>query len=120
MAPYSMDLRIRVAAAKDRGLHSDAVAALFEVSRAWVDRLMQRRRQTGSLAPKPQTKFRARRLAGEDDRLRALLEAKPDVTLAELQTALHTTASVATIARAVIGLGFSVKKNGTRGRTTAR
>ena len=120
MAPYSMDLRTRVAAAKDRGLHSDTVAALYEVSRAWVDRLMQRRRETGSLAPKPQTKFRARRLAGEDDRLRAMLEAQPDVTLAELQVALRTSASVATIARAVIALGFSVKKNRTRRRTTAR
>jgi transposase len=119
MAPYSMDLRTRVATAKDRGLSSDAVAAQYEVSRAWVDRLMQRRRETGSLAPKAQTKFRGRRLAGEEDRLRALIEAQPDVTLVELRVALSTTASVATIARAVIALGFSVKKNRTRRRTTA-
>jgi transposase len=50
MAPYSMDLRERVARAFDASGDADEVAATFGVSRAWVHRLIQRRRETGSLA----------------------------------------------------------------------
>jgi transposase len=41
MAPYSMDLRERVARAWDASGDADAVAARFGVSRAWVHRLIQ-------------------------------------------------------------------------------
>jgi hypothetical protein len=37
---------------------ADEVAARFAVSRAWVHRLIQRRRETGSIAPRKETKFR--------------------------------------------------------------
>src|SRR5688572_15501449 len=63
MAPYSMDLRKRVARAWDASGDADEVAARFAVSRAWVHRLIQRRRETGSLAPRKQTKFQGRVLA---------------------------------------------------------
>jgi hypothetical protein len=39
---------------------AEAIAAKYEVSRAWVHRLIQRRRETGSLAPRKQTKIRSR------------------------------------------------------------
>ena len=120
MAPYSMDLRERVAAARQEGIPSDMVAAMFAVSRAWVDRLMQRLRETGSLEPRRQTKFRERRLAAQADRLRTLVEAQPDITLAELRAALPTTAGLATLCREVRALGFTLKKNGTRRRTAPR
>ena len=51
MAPYSMDLRKRVLRAWDAGMDAESVAAKYEVSRAWVHRLVQRRRETGSIAP---------------------------------------------------------------------
>src|SRR5437016_1143958 len=60
MAAYSMDLRQRVARAWDTGMDAESVAAKYDVSRAWVHRLIQRRRETGSLAPRQQTKFRGR------------------------------------------------------------
>jgi transposase len=44
MTPYSMGLRKRVLKAWDAGLDADSVAAKYEVSRAWVHRLIQRRR----------------------------------------------------------------------------
>ena len=56
MAAYSMDLRKRVAHACDCGMA--AVAVRSEVSVAWVYRLLQRRRKTGSIHPRQQTKFR--------------------------------------------------------------
>jgi transposase len=65
MAAYSMDLRTRVRADCDAGMNAEEVAAKDRVSRAWVHRLLQRRRETGEIAPRQQTKFRARVLAAE-------------------------------------------------------
>ena len=50
MAPYSMDLRTRVLRDSDAGLSSKDLAAKYAVSRAWVDRVKQRRRETGEIA----------------------------------------------------------------------
>lgn len=119
MAPYSMDLRKRVARAWDRDPDADAIAAKYEVSRAWVHRLIQRRRETGSLAPRKQTKFRSRVLAGQEGRLAALILAQPDATLAELREALPTTAALSTLWLEIDRLGLTVKKNGTRRRTAS-
>jgi transposase len=119
MAAYSLDLRKRVLRAWDAGLGAEGVAAKYEVSRAWVHRLVQRRRETGAIAPRKQTKFRHRALAGQDERLAALIAARPDATLAELREALPTTAALSTLWRAIDRLRLTVKKNGTRRRTTA-
>jgi transposase len=119
MAPYSMDLRKRVAKAWDASGDADAVAATFGVSRAWVHRLVQRRRETGSIAPRQQMKFRARVLAGQEQRLAALIAARPDATLAELRDALPTTAALSTLWLEIDRLGLTFKKNGTRRRTAA-
>jgi transposase len=56
MAPYSMDLRKRVFKAFQTSGDAEEVADTFEVSRAWVHRLAQRHRETGSLAPRRQRK----------------------------------------------------------------
>ena len=118
MAPYSLDLRKRVLRAWDSGMDVYSVAAKYEVSRAWVHRLVQRRRQTGSIAPRKQTKFRRRVLSPQqDDRLIMLITARPDATLAELRDALPTTAALSTLWREIDRLGFTLKKNGTRRRT---
>jgi transposase len=119
MAPYSMDLRKRVARAWDVSGDADEIAATFAVSRAWVHRLIQRRRETGSLAPRRQTKFRSRVLAGQEQRLAALITAKPDITLAELRHALRTTAALSTLWLEIARQGLTLKKNRTRRRTTA-
>jgi len=117
-APYSMDLRARVIGDAEAGMSSKDLAARYHVSRAWVDALKQRHRETGSIAPRAQTKFRGRVLAGQDDRLKALVLAQPDATLAELRNGLQTSAGLSTIWRAVNQLDFTVKKNAARRRTT--
>jgi transposase len=119
MAPYSLDLRERVLRAWDARGDADAVAARFAVSRAWVHRLVQRRRETGSIAPRKQTKFRSRVLAGQEARLGALITARPDTTLAELRDALPTTAALSTLWLEIDRLGLTFKKNRTRRRTTS-
>src|SRR5262245_7252835 len=111
MAPYSLDLRKRVIKAFDATGDAEDVAATFGVSRAWVHRLAQRRRETGSIAPRKQTKFRARVLAGQQTRLTALITAQPDATLAELREALGTTAALSTLWLEIDRLGLTFKKN---------
>ena len=111
MAPYSMDLRKRVLKAFNTCGDAEDVAATFGVSRAWVHRLAQRHRETGSIAPRRQTKFRARVLGGQEQRLAALIAARPDATLAELQNELPVPAGLTTIWRAIDRLNLTVKKN---------
>jgi transposase len=119
-AAYSMDLRTRVLKDSDAGLSSKELAERYHVSRAWVDALKQRRRETGAFAPLKQTKFRGRALAATDlDHLAAVVAARPDATLEELREALRTTAGLTTIWRACNQLDLTVKKNAARRRTTA-
>ena len=120
MAAYSMDLRKRVVRACDTGMSPAAVAARFDVSLAWVYRLVQRRRETGSIEPRKQTKFRGRALSSDQEvRLVALITVRPDATLAELQHALPTRAALSTLWRTIDRLGLTVKKNRTRRRTAS-
>jgi transposase len=119
-AAYSQDLRTRVLKDADAGLTSKELAERYHVSRAWVDALKQRRRETGAFAPLKQTKFRRRALTGTElDHLTALLAARPDATLAELREALRTSAGLTTSSRALNQLEFTFKKNGLRRRTTS-
>jgi len=119
-AAYSMDLRTRVLQDSDAGLSSKQLAARYHVSRAWVDALKQRRRETGAFAPLKQRKFRQRALApAEADRLAALVVARPDATLAELREALRTAAGLTTIWRTLKQRDFTLKKNRIRRRATA-
>jgi transposase len=118
-AAYSMDLRERVIKDADAGIPSKVLAERYHVSLAWVDALKLRWRTTGSIAPLQQKKFRGRVLAGQEDRLQALVAAQPDATLAELRDALQTPAGLTTIWRELRQLDLTVKKNGTRRRATA-
>lgn len=120
MAPYSMDLRTRVLRDSATGMASKDVAAKYAVSRAWVDRVKQRRRETGELAPRVPTTFRRRALdAAQEHRLGVLITVRPDATLAELRADLPTTAALSTLWRTIDRLGLTVKKNGVRRRTAA-
>jgi transposase len=119
MAPYSKDLRTRVLEDRDAGMASKDVATKFRVSRSWVNRLVQRRRETGEVEPRPQTVFKKHAFAGQEDQLRALVNAQPDRTLAELREALRSSASLSSVWRALDRLQLTVKKNGTRRRTAA-
>ena len=115
MAPYSMDLRSRVLRDADAGLPSKDIAVKYAVSRAWVDRVKQRRRETGEIAPRKQTTFRGRSLSpDEETRLVALITVQPDATLAELRNALPTRAALSTLWRAIGRRGLTLKKNRSR------
>ena len=72
MAPYSMDLRTRVLRDWDAGMKADAVGEKDRVSRVWVHRLQQRRREAGEIAPRKQTRWRTPILTAQLSRLEAV------------------------------------------------
>jgi transposase len=82
-----MDLRERVVAACDRGEATrDEIAQRFCVSIAWVYRLLQRRRRTGSIAPKPHGGGQKPAFdVAATERLRQAVADCPDATLEELR-----------------------------------
>jgi len=76
---------------------------------------MQRVRATGSAAPEPSGGHRRPVLEPHEGDLRALVEATPDVTLAELQTELQqrcgVRAGLSTIHKALRRIGLRRKKS---------
>jgi len=75
----------------------------------------------GEVGPRPQTVFKKQAFAGQEERLRAVVAAQPDQTLAELREALQSSASLSSVWRALDRLRLTVKKNGTRrGATSPR
>jgi transposase len=112
MRPYSLDLRERIVAAVDRGEHSlRQIARLFAVDLSFLVRLLQRRRATGSVQPKPHGGGPPPKLnADAVRRLRALVREQPDATLTELRDRLGVPCHIATIARALHRHGITRKK----------
>ena len=113
MRPYSMDLRTRVVAACDRhdGKRED-LGKRFGVSTAWIRRLLQRRRETGSIAPLPQNPGRKPALDDRKmERLRRIVGRQPDATLRELKERLGVKLSDGAMIRALGRLKLTLKKN---------
>jgi transposase len=111
-ATYSMEFRRAVAKAYDDCGSSIEVAEQFECSESWVRRLIQRRRETGSLQAKP-LKLPDNHKLDEDDleQLTELIRKTPDMTLGELAAALRKKVSVPTVWRATQTLGLPLKKS---------
>ena len=113
MKPYSMDLRERVVAACDEGgATRERIAARFSVSVSWIRDLLKRRRETGSIAPKPRGGGRAPAFDAEaGTRLRQAVRAEDDATLAELAAASGVVCSPAAVYRALRRLDITRKKS---------
>jgi transposase len=113
MKAYSLDLRQKVLAAVDAGkLSRRAIAEAFSVSASWVRRLVQRRRQTGSIEPRPQRHGPAPKLDEPRlQRLRELVHQQSDATLAELRDRLAEPVSAVTVCRALQKLRLPLKKS---------
>ena len=112
MQAYSYDLRERVVRACDEGRGTrQQIADLFGVSTAWIRRLLQRRRETGSFSAKPHAGGPAPKITPQRrDRLLVLVTEQPDATLAELRDRLGAAVHLSTVARALARLGLTVKK----------
>jgi len=89
MKAYSIDLRRRVLNAVDEDVGTKKeIAAMFQVSTFWIQKLLRQRRDTGDIAPKPQNQGRKPVFQGKNlKRLEQFIKAHPDATLEE--TKLH-------------------------------
>jgi transposase len=122
---YSLDLRHRVARFVEAGHSCHEAARHFEVSVAFVVRLMAAYRATGSLAAKPEGGWRYSKLDPHRDFLLQRVDEKGDITMPQLAAelaALGTKIRPASISRWFIRQGYSFKKNaaGQRTRTYRR
>jgi transposase len=113
MRSYSMDLRERVVSACDRSEETrEQIAKRFCVSTGWVYRLLARRRDTGSIAPKPHGGGQSPAFQGDTaERLRQAVADCPDATLEELREATGVACGISAVFRALKRLGLSRKKS---------
>jgi transposase len=116
MKAYSLDLRQRVLSAALRGDRTiPAVASLFGVSAAFVNKMLRLHRAGADLAPRPHGGgYPARLLPRHEKLLRAEVRRRKDSTLEELRAHLAekdaVTVSVSTVSRALIRLDLGRKK----------
>jgi transposase len=107
-------LRERVLTDSDAGLPTKQVAEKDRVCPAWVRRLKQRRRETGSIAPKVQRHGPLPRRPEQAAPVAEAIERTPDATLEELRRDGGLPLSIATLWRLVRDLGLTFKKKSLR------
>ena len=113
MRAYSEDLRQRVVEACDEGvLTRQEIAEHFAVSSAWIRRLLQRRRESGSFSARPGGRGLKPKLTEMQlERLAKQVAEHPDATLAELKKRTRLSCCLSTIHNALKKLGLSFKKS---------
>jgi len=112
MRPLSQDLRERIVAAVDNHEGSRReIADRFQVDVSCLTRLLQLRRQTGSLDPRPHGGGRQPILDADGlERLRGLVREQPDATLEPLRDHLNLGGSIMIVWRGLQELGITRKK----------
>ena len=91
MKAYSLDLRQKIVDAYAVGdISQRRLAQNFGVTLAFVQKLLKRQREMGTIAPKVRTEQTPTKLNTDQlDILRQLVEAQPDATLEELRQQLY-------------------------------
>jgi transposase len=113
-----------VAAVVSKGLSRREAADLFQVAASTAINWVRSWEETGSVAGKPTGGDRSSKIVGNDaDWVLALVRAKPDLTLMELQTELRKQrrleVSIAAVWRLLDKHGLRFKKKPARHRTRA-
>ena len=115
MNAYPMELRRRVLDAVDNNLSTQQkIDHTFSVSAIWIRKLLQRRRETGSIEPLPRTQGRKPAFRGANlQQLNDFVEKNPDATLEEIKEYFSDSVncSIVAIHNTVKRLGWRYKKN---------
>jgi transposase len=120
--PCSLELRERVVNAVESGASRREAAEWFEVSPSSAIKWVQRRRATGSIAPKPSGGSTSP-LEEHAEILLSLIAEQPDLTLDEIVVAMRKrriAGSRSAVWRLFQRHNISVKKKPARGRAAAR
>jgi transposase len=99
----------------ERGLTYEVIADLLGIGRATVSRVLRRHRESGTVDPRPRGGGNVSPIRGKvAERLRAILERRPDLTIAEMAAELGRVAKIqtspASVQRALTRLGYTRKK----------
>ena len=120
MKTFSMDLRERIVAVRQKGWSAQDVAELYKVCKRTVERYWKQFQACGHVKPKRRGGYRRSRLAGHHQTLRAWIKAQPDLTLAELRARcrerLGVQIGLTALWQCLDQLGLSFKKNPARQR----
>ena len=100
---------------RQEGRTYDEIAELVGLGTATVNRILRRYRETGSLEPLTPGGGNPSPLRQVESKLKALVSALPDATVAEMAVALRKAEKLATsrssVQRALVRLGYSRKKS---------
>ena len=117
MQPYSLDLRQKILHRYQKGdISQRELARQFGVAVSFIETLLKRYRETGTIAPKVRTQQTPTKLNDEQlGVLEQLVEAQNDATLAELCERLDQKTGIrisrSTMHRMLLKLNLNLKKN---------
>jgi transposase len=108
-----MDYRRSVARTYDESGSSLEAAEQHHCSESWVRKLIQQRRERGTLEPLTTARHDDQRTYNDDDerKIRELIKHKPDATLAEVVEAIGKPAHPGTVSRTLTRLNLPRKKS---------
>lgn len=90
---------------------AEGIAQAYSVSKWTVYRLADQKRKTGSVALRTGKRGRKPVLTAEDkENISRCIDEKPDITIEEIREELNLSASYSTVERAVIAMGYTLKK----------
>ncbi len=119
--PYSLDLRERLVAAVEGGLSRNQAAAIFGVAVSTAVNWVRRKKETGSVAARPQGGDKRSEIVGATvDWILGLVKKEADLTLDEIRRRLESdrglSVSVPTVWRFFDKHRVTIKKNTARRR----
>ena len=112
MRMISMEKRELIMLARNDGMSVEEIVRVYRVGRSTVYELFQLVRDTGSITPRPHTRGRKPSLNNEGlAALKALIEARRDITLEEIKEEMELSISLSALSRIIRKkLGFTYKK----------
>ena len=122
MTAYSQDLRDRVLRAIERKEKTTAIARRLEVSRTWINQVRKRFQTFGERSSLPLGGYRVSRVASQEAKIRAWINADPSMTLAEMCARLarsNVQIKSSALCHQLNKWGLTFKKNSARQRTIA-
>lgn len=112
-AAYSLDLRLKVLAAIERGEKKSHVCRLFHISRNTLDLWLKRQETTGSVEPKPYIRRQSTAKIQDLEAFRQFAQQNGHMTQQQMADAWPEPISDVTIGKALRNIQFTRKKRPT-------
>jgi transposase len=122
--PLSTDIRTRLVSAVEGGITRRSAAKRFGIAASTAIKWVEQWERTGNVRPRPQGgDHRSHRLEAHAAEILGLIEAQPDITLAEIAEHLdrrhEVKVALSTVWRLLARHGMTFKKNRARQRAAA-